>query len=74
MANIILVRRGQTEWNRIERFRGRADILLGVPGLGNELFWRIKQDICAINVFEIVDGEATRIPLNDTCHLFSIPG
>jgi len=26
MARVILVRHGQTEWNRIERFRGRADV------------------------------------------------
>ena len=39
---VVLV--GHTVINRI--------ILLGVLGLGNESFWRIKQDTCAINVFE----------------------
>ena len=33
MTCIILVRHGQTEWNRIERFRGRADVPLDETGL-----------------------------------------
>jgi probable phosphoglycerate mutase len=33
MTRIILVRHGQTEWNRVERFRGRADVLLNDTGL-----------------------------------------
>lgn len=33
MTRIILVRHGETEWNRIERFRGSADIPLNENGL-----------------------------------------
>ncbi len=33
MTHFILVRHGQTEWNRVERFRGRADIPLNATGL-----------------------------------------
>jgi broad specificity phosphatase PhoE len=56
---IVLV--GHTVINRI--------ILLGVLGLGNENFWRIKQDTCAINIFELEGGVFTIISVNDTCHL-----
>jgi phosphoserine phosphatase len=44
-------------------------ILLGVLGLGNERFWRIGQDPCAINVFELAGGTFTLMSLNDTGHL-----
>ena len=33
MTRIVLVRHGRTEWNRIERFRGRADITLDDVGI-----------------------------------------
>jgi broad specificity phosphatase PhoE len=54
---------GHTVINRI--------ILLGVLGLGNDRFWRLRQDTCAINVFEVDEqaGEFTLVSLNDTCHL-----
>jgi len=56
---IVLV--GHTVINRI--------ILLGVLGLGNERFWHLKQDTCAINVFEAVESDFVLISLNDTCHV-----
>jgi broad specificity phosphatase PhoE len=56
---IVLV--GHTVINRI--------ILLSVLGLGNERFWRLRQDTCAINVFEAEAGDFTVASLNDTCHL-----
>lgn len=52
---------GHTVINRI--------ILLGVLGLGNERFWRLRQDTCAINVIEAEGGDFTLVSLNDTCHL-----
>ena len=52
---------GHTVINRI--------ILLGVLGLGNDHFWRLRQDTCAINVFEVEGGIFTVVSLNDTCHL-----
>ncbi len=33
MTRFILVRHGQTEWNRVERFRGRADLALNETGI-----------------------------------------
>ena len=56
---VVLV--GHTVINRI--------ILLGVLGLGNERFWQLGQDTCAINVFEAEKGDYVLMSLNDTCHL-----
>jgi len=44
-------------------------VLLGVLGLGNDRFWRLRQDTCAINVFEVEKGVFTLVTMNDTCHL-----
>jgi probable phosphoglycerate mutase len=47
-------------------------ILLGVLGLGNERFWRLRQEPCAINVFEWDGSQYDLVSLNDTCHLRGI--
>ncbi len=46
-------------------------ILLAILGLGNDRFWRLRQDTCAVNVFEMDEqtGEYTLVSMNDTCHL-----
>jgi probable phosphoglycerate mutase len=49
-------------------------ILLGVLELSNERFWRLRQDTCAINVFEVENGVFTLVTMNDTGHLQSIKG
>lgn len=46
-------------------------IVLEALGLGNERFWRLGQDTCAINVLEVVGDVVTLVTLNDTCHLRS---
>ncbi len=56
---IVLV--GHTVINRV--------LLLAIVGLGNDRFWRLRQDTCAINVFEAESGDFTLVSLNDTCHL-----
>jgi broad specificity phosphatase PhoE len=48
-------------------------ILLGVLGLGNDRFWRLGQEPCAINRFSVQDGEFTLLGLNDTGHLEALP-
>jgi len=58
---------GMGKLNRIECFRGCAPD--GVLGLGNDRFRRLKQDTCAINVFEVDDDGFTLVTMNDTGHL-----
>lgn len=60
-AGETIVLLGHTVINRI--------ILLGVLRLENNRFWHIKQDTCAINVFEMDGDDYTLVSLNDTCHL-----
>ncbi len=60
-----IVLAGHTVINRI--------ILLGVLGLGNERFWRLRQEPCAINVFERDGSDFDLVSLNDTCHLRGAP-
>jgi broad specificity phosphatase PhoE len=62
-AGETIVLMGHTVVNRI--------ILLGVLGLGNERFWHLKQDTCAINVFEVDQDDFIIQSLNDTCHLYA---
>jgi probable phosphoglycerate mutase len=57
---------GHTVINRI--------ILLGTLGLGNERFWHIRQDTCAINVIDAEEGDYTLVTLNDTSHLDRFAG
>jgi probable phosphoglycerate mutase len=59
---IVLV--GHTVINRI--------ILLGVLGLGNERFWHIRQETCAINAFEAHNGQFILSLMNETSHLLSL--
>jgi hypothetical protein len=43
-----------------------------VLGLGNERFWRLRQEPCAINVFEGDGSQYDLVSLNDTSHLRGI--
>ncbi|MDY6892259.1 MAG: histidine phosphatase family protein [Chloroflexota bacterium] len=47
-------------------------LLVAMLGLDNSHFWQVKQDVCAINTFELSDSFSTVIQLNDTCHLESL--
>ena len=44
-------------------------ILLAILGLGNDRFWRLRQDNGAINVFEAEGRDFVLVGMNDTCHL-----
>ena len=44
-------------------------ILLGVLGLRSNRFWHLRQDTCALNVFEAGGDAFTLVTMNDTCHL-----
>ena len=47
-------------------------ILLAILGLGSDRFWRLRQEPCAINVFEAGNSDFTLVTLNDTCHLLAV--
>jgi broad specificity phosphatase PhoE len=48
-------------------------LLCVVLGWGNDRFWRMAQETCAVNVFDVGDdGAFTIVQLNDTSHLQSL--
>ncbi len=47
-------------------------ILLGILGLASDRFWRLAQEPCAINVFEVQAGGFMLVSMNDTCHVHSL--
>lgn len=44
-------------------------LLCAILGLSNQHFWRIRQDTCAINIFEDSDRGFIVSIINDTCHI-----
>jgi broad specificity phosphatase PhoE len=50
-------------------------LLCVVLGWGNDRFWRMHQETCAVNVFDVEDdGVFTIVQLNDTSHLQNLRG
>jgi len=48
-------------------------LLCAVLGLGNEDFWRLGQETCAVNVFDVgEDGTTKLVLLNDTSHMLHL--
>jgi probable phosphoglycerate mutase len=47
-------------------------ILLGIMGLNTDRFWRLRQDTCAINVFETEGDDFVLVSLNGTHHLRTV--
>jgi len=68
----------------VERHRGQAVAMVGhmvvnrvllcaILGLGNDRFWHLRQDTCAVSVFDVdLESQATLMLLNDTCHLVGL--
>ncbi len=50
MTRLIVVRHGRTEWNRVERFRGRADIELDEVGIKQAEAAAVRISQCRISV------------------------
>jgi broad specificity phosphatase PhoE len=49
-------------------------LLCAVLGLGNEHFWRLQQETCAVNTFDVTaNGTFILGLLNDTSHLQGLP-
>jgi len=44
-------------------------LMCAMLGLNNSHFWQVRQDVNAINIFELRDGAPLVISVNDTCHL-----
>ncbi len=44
-------------------------LLLGILNAENASFWRLRQDVGAVNVIDFEDNRYTLVKVNDTCHL-----
>ena len=44
-------------------------LMCAMLGLDNSHFWQVRQDVNAINIFELRDNAPLIISVNDTCHL-----
>ena len=44
-------------------------LMCAMLGLDNSQFWQVRQDVNAINIFELRDGAPLVVSVNDTCHL-----
>jgi broad specificity phosphatase PhoE len=44
-------------------------LMCAMLGLENSRFWQVRQDVNAINIFELRDGFPLVVSVNDTCHL-----
>ena len=44
-------------------------LMCAMLGLDNSHFWQVRQDVNAINIFEMRDGAPLVMLVNDTCHL-----
>ena len=69
LGEVVARHPGQTVALVSHTVAGRV-LLCAVLGLGNEHFWRLGQETCAVNVFDVADdGTYTVRLLNDTSHM-----
>jgi len=47
-------------------------LMCAMLGLDNSHYWQVRQDVCAINAFEVGDGGTSVTLVNDTCHLKNV--
>jgi broad specificity phosphatase PhoE len=71
-TRVVLVRHGETEWNRVERFRGRIDIELNETG--RRQAWAVAQRLCAWQIGAIYSSPLKRAlqtaqPIAEACGL-----
>jgi broad specificity phosphatase PhoE len=69
LEQVVARHRGQTVALVSHTVANRV-LLCVVLGWGNDRFWRMHQETCAVNVFDVADdGAFTIVQLNDTSHL-----
>lgn len=76
MTRVILVRHGQTEWNRVHRFRGRVDIELNKTGhrQAQAVAERLSRyEIAALYSSPLQRALQTAQPIAETCGLEAQP-
>jgi broad specificity phosphatase PhoE len=76
MTRVILVRHGQTEWNRVQRFRGRVDIELNQTGhrQAQAVAERLSTyEIAALYSSPLQRALQTAQPIAETCGLAARP-
>jgi broad specificity phosphatase PhoE len=73
MEQIVARHRGQSVALVSHTVANRV-LLCVVLGWGNDRFWQMHQETCAVNIFDVADdGDFTIVQLNDTGHLQQLP-
>jgi len=79
-TNIILVRHGETEWNRVERFRGQIDIPLNTTGIeqakktGKKIMKQFKPSMIYASPLKRASQTAEKIAVENDLIIQTIDG
>jgi len=68
LNNILNARKDETVAIASHRVVNKV-VLCAILGLTNQCFWRIRQDTCAINIFNNSESGFIVSVINDTCHI-----